>query len=258
MFGSEGAKTVLCYLVKDCNIYVYILLCCIFIVSFDSYAMTTSQKDISAFDLYIQSLHDTRKGFMKIEKYAKEKYKKVQLGKDKWKAIELDARKKRHIIEDKISHLLSHVINHRIMRIGKENLVLQRLDDQRESLSSFQGKIVVLNMWATWCIPCVREFESFKKIYRELRSRNFEILAVSHDDSKERIRAFLQGKGIEFPIYFDPNRQIYRKLVDASGLPILPFSILMDETGKVFKAYVGEQKWDSKDTLEEIEIILPQ
>ena len=135
-----------------------------------------------------------------------------------------------------------------------DNITLTRLDGKIESIQAYRGKVVLLHFWATWCRPCINEIPSLKRFYDRFDSNNFEILAVSLDARRKDIKNFLDGREISFSVYFDPGRTVYREII--KGLEILPRSILIDKTGKIFKSYAGEQQWESQDTIDDVRTLL--
>ena len=81
---------------------------------------------------------------------------------------------------------------------------LPNLDNQMVSLSDFKGKVVLLNIWATWCPPCVEEMPSMEKLYQTLKGEGLEILAVSIDtDGVESVAPFMEKHQLNFPALTD-------------------------------------------------------
>ena len=89
-------------------------------------------------------------------------------------------------------------------RLGKgvpaPNFTLPDLDGKMVSLADYRGKVVFLNIWATWCPPCVEEMPSMEKLYQALKDEDFEILAVSIDVSGAKaVTPFYEKTQAEFP-----------------------------------------------------------
>jgi thiol-disulfide isomerase/thioredoxin len=117
-------------------------------------------------------------------------------------------------------------------------------------LSAFRGKLVVLNLWATWCEPCLREMPSLQRLQTRFGDR-IAVLAVSEDRGGAKIVApFIAKLGLEsVKIYLDPKSEIGHAF-DLRGLPT---SFLIDHDGKVLGRVEGGADWDSAKMLAVIE-----
>jgi thiol-disulfide isomerase/thioredoxin len=123
-------------------------------------------------------------------------------------------------------------------------------DDQGQprSLADFRGKIVLLNVWATWCAPCLKEIPALDHLAAALNGADFAIVAVSVDrkgiDAVRKVFAELDVQ--KLPIYIDSFGQALRT-VRAIGLPT---SLFIDREGREFGRAVGPAEWDSAATIE--------
>jgi peroxiredoxin len=106
-----------------------------------------------------------------------------------------------------------------------------------------EGKVTLVNIWATWCIPCRAEMPAMEKLYQEFRSRGFQILAVSIDEgSAADVRSFLQELGITFDVLHDRSGDIQR-VYQTTGVPE---NFLLDRNGVIVKRVIGEHPWNSE------------
>ncbi len=80
---------------------------------------------------------------------------------------------------------------------------LETLDGDTVKLSDFKGKFVVLNFWATWCVPCIKEMPEFQKIHQSSDNGNIKIIAVNLSESKDRVGKFTQDYQLTFPVLLD-------------------------------------------------------
>ncbi len=110
-------------------------------------------------------------------------------------------------------------------------------------LSSYRGRVVLLNFWATWCKPCEDEMPSMEALYRSLAGQAFELVAVSVDDDVELVRAFRSRHGLSFPILLDPARAA----ADAYQTFRFPETFLIDAEGRVIQRYVGPRDWSGPE-----------
>lgn len=98
------------------------------------------------------------------------------------------------------------------------DFTLPGLDGKKVSLKDFRGKIVFLNFWATWCLPCREEMPAMEKLYNEFRAKKFVVLAVNVKDRKQDAVNFAQELKLSYPIVFDPEGKV-GLLYGAWGLP---------------------------------------
>jgi peroxiredoxin len=120
------------------------------------------------------------------------------------------------------------------------NFTLPGLDGQMVNLNNYKGKVVFLNIWATWCPPCVEEMPSMEKLYQELKGEDFEILAVSIDvlGAKEVI-PFMKKHKLSFPALTDTKGTI-KSPYQITGVPE---SFIIDKNGIIVEKIIGPRDW---------------
>ena len=105
-----------------------------------------------------------------------------------------------------------------------------------------KGQVTLVNIWATWCIPCRAEMPAMEKLYRELGPKGLRILAVSIDDGDPRdVRSFVNELGLTFDILQDRSGDIQR-VYQTTGVPE---SFLLDRNGVIVFKVIGEHPWGS-------------
>jgi len=120
------------------------------------------------------------------------------------------------------------------------------LDGKKVSLSDYRGKVVFVNIWATWCPPCVEEMPSMQKLYQKLKGENFEILAVSIDSKGAKVVApFMQKYKLTFPALIDYMSTI-KRIYKTTGVPE---SYIIDKDGILAKKVIGPLDWSRPDIL---------
>ena len=120
------------------------------------------------------------------------------------------------------------------------NFSLPDLEGKKVSLTDFKGKIVLLNIWATWCAPCVAEMPSMEKLYQELKGEDFELLAISVDESgAEAVTPFIEKHNLGFPVLLDTKGEI-KNLYQATGIPE---SFIIDKDGMIVEKIIGPRDW---------------
>lgn len=115
-----------------------------------------------------------------------------------------------------------------------ETLELQftAMDGSEIDLADYRGRVVLLDFWATWCDPCVAGLPAVMDVYGEFHDQGFEILGISFDEDKEKLRQFLEAQDIPWPQYFDGqgwNNEIGQRF----GVSVLPTMWLVDKAGKL-------------------------
>ncbi len=118
------------------------------------------------------------------------------------------------------------------------------LTGKKVSLTDFRGKVVFVNVWATWCPPCREEMPSMQKLYERFKNEEFKILAVSIDSNgREAVAPFMEKLNLTFPALLDPESKMW----GLYGLTGVPESFIMDREGLVVKKIVGAIDWAAQD-----------
>ena len=125
---------------------------------------------------------------------------------------------------------------------------LRTLDGKNATLTSYQGKILLLNFWATWCGPCREDMPDLDNFYQKYRNLGLVVVGVSLDSDRSDARDFIKEIGIQYPIYWDGMDGPLAKSL--GGIFALPTTFLFDSNGKLVKKIVGPR------TLKEFEAIL--
>ncbi|GMT42263.1 MAG: hypothetical protein IEMM0002_0674 [bacterium] len=120
------------------------------------------------------------------------------------------------------------------------DLVLKRLDGGSVRLSDYQGKWVFLNVWATWCAPCIYEMPSMELFHRKFKDKNFTLLAVSVDKGgAQLVRDFVKKHELTFDIFHDPERTVMMEF----GVMGLPATYIINPQGAVVAKAMGARDW---------------
>ena len=123
---------------------------------------------------------------------------------------------------------------------------LPGLDGSMVSLADYKGKTVLLNIWATWCPPCVAEMPSMEKLYQELKNEDFEILAVSIDvTGSNEVAPFMKKHRLSFPALIDTQGTL-KDLYQATGVPE---SFIIDKDGIIAEKIIGPREWATPDVI---------
>lgn len=112
--------------------------------------------------------------------------------------------------------------------------------------TDFKGQVLLVNFWATWCAPCIREMPSLAALNKRLGGVDFQLLAVSQDRGGKKVaEPFVRGRlGLaDLPIYYDPKAKLGR----AMGVDRLPMTFLIDRRGRTVGAKAGYADWDTPE-----------
>ncbi|HKA33645.1 MAG TPA: TlpA disulfide reductase family protein [Candidatus Binatia bacterium] len=111
---------------------------------------------------------------------------------------------------------------------------------KKATLKEYRGKLVLLNFWATWCVPCREEMPAMERLYQQFKDKGFTIVAVNIKDSKKDAFAFLKELKITYPIMLDPDGEV-GLLYGAWGLPT---TYLIGPKGEGLARLWGPAAWD--------------
>lgn len=129
---------------------------------------------------------------------------------------------------------------------GNETLVssirplfkLNDLEDKTRDIKEWDGQVVMINFWATWCPPCVAEMPGLQDLYDRYQGKVSFLFVTS--DKKQRVFDFMNSKDYSFPVYFEASRSP-EPLISKS----LPSTYIIDQNGKVVVEKVGAADWNS-------------
>jgi thiol-disulfide isomerase/thioredoxin len=122
-------------------------------------------------------------------------------------------------------------------------------DGEKTSLAAFKGRLVLFNLWATWCVPCRQEMPSLDRLEANLGSDAFEVVAVNMDTSRlDQPKIFLDKIGVQkLGFYADPKADVFQSLKQKGGIMGLPTTILVGKDGCEIGTMAGPAKWDSPE-----------
>ena len=119
------------------------------------------------------------------------------------------------------------------------DLKFKAVDGHDVDLSKMQGKVVLIDFWATWCGPCVAEIPNVLKAYEKLHDKGFEIVGISLDQEKDKLEAFTKEKGMTWPQYFD-GKGWENDFAQKFGIHSIPAMWLVNKKGFVISTNARE------------------
>jgi cytochrome c-type biogenesis protein len=115
------------------------------------------------------------------------------------------------------------------------DFVLPKLDGSVQKLSNYRGKPVLVNLWATWCPPCIAEMPLLDAIVRDYSPRGLVVLGVAGDDDAARVREFVAERAPAFEVLLDPGGTVGTQY----GITGYPETFLVDRDGKLTAKFIG-------------------
>jgi thiol-disulfide isomerase/thioredoxin len=115
-------------------------------------------------------------------------------------------------------------------------LSLTELGGGPTSLTDYRGKVVLVNLWATWCPPCKEEMPALETFYRRHKENDFSVVAINDGDPDADVIQFVKDYGLTFPVWLDPT---YNATERAFKTLNLPSSYVIDRNGQVVLSWVG-------------------
>ena len=124
-------------------------------------------------------------------------------------------------------------------------------DGQAVSLSDFRGKTILVNLWATWCVPCRQEMPALDRLQAELGAQDFQVVAVNVDTrNPEKPKAWLRENGVRNLTYYaDPAGKVLQTLQKSGHVVGLPTTLLVDPSGCEIALLKGPAEWASPDAV---------
>jgi peroxiredoxin len=134
-----------------------------------------------------------------------------------------------------------------------DNFILMNIDGQDVSLSDYQGRFVLLNFWATWCPPCVKEMPALSELHSELNDQHggLEVVGIHVGPALATVNQFLNDRPVTFDVLIDSDMSLASW--DVAGLPT---TFLISPTGQIIYKAVGEREWNSKEMIQLIKDII--
>ena len=131
------------------------------------------------------------------------------------------------------------------------DLAFDDADGKPKKLSDWQGKTVLVNLWATWCVPCRKEMPALDRLQTRLKGPNFEVVAINVDTrDPEKPRNFLKDANLTALGFFnDDKAKVFQDLRGIGRALGMPTSVLVDGKGCEIATIAGPAEWDSDDAV---------
>ena len=122
------------------------------------------------------------------------------------------------------------------------NFTIKDLDGKRLSFEQFKGKVIFLNLWATWCGPCRAEMPAIQELYSDVGKDSivFVMLSIDKDSDKEKIVRYIKNNAYTFPVY-QPSGHLTKQL----WVPTIPTTLVVSKDGKIVAKEVGTTNFNT-------------
>jgi thiol-disulfide isomerase/thioredoxin len=127
--------------------------------------------------------------------------------------------------------------------IRAPSFALDDLSAKRVSLKDLRGKVVFLNFWATWCVPCRQEMPTMEKLQREMKEQGLEVVAINIRESKREVQKFIGELGLTFQVLLDKDG----KVSEEYGAWAIPLSYFINRKGEFVGKVDGPREWDGRE-----------
>ena len=136
------------------------------------------------------------------------------------------------------------------------DFTLTDLQGKSHQLSRLKGKVVMVNFWATYCTPCIKEMPSMQRLANKFKGKPFQILAIDMAEERADVDAFMKRFKIDvkFPILLDVEGEV----VEAWMVSAVPTTFIIDPQGTIRYALYGAIEWDSDEVVRTINGLLPK
>ena len=132
------------------------------------------------------------------------------------------------------------------------SFVLPDLTGKVVRMDDLRGKVVVLNLWATWCKPCIEEMPTLDALARKMGGRDFVLLAISEDENPQNVRPWIEERGLAFPVLLDEHANVGAAL----GITGYPETFIVDRTGRIVHHHVGYRDWSTPEMVAALERLM--
>ncbi|MGO4715794.1 thiol:disulfide interchange protein TlpA [Bradyrhizobium sp. 2TAF24] len=138
------------------------------------------------------------------------------------------------------------------------DLAFETASGEQKKLSDWRGRTVLVNLWATWCVPCRKEMPALDSLQAKLGGPDFEVVAINIDTrDPEKPKAFLKEGGLSrLGYFFDQKAKVFQELKGIGRALGMPTSVLVDGNGCEIATIAGPAEWASDDAIKLIQAAL--
>ena len=120
---------------------------------------------------------------------------------------------------------------------AKLNMSFKDIDGKKVSLSDFKGKVIILDFWATWCVPCKAEIPDFIALQAKYGGQGLQVIGLSVDDTQSKAKQYATEMKMNYPVLLAEGKEDVLKAYDP--IPSIPVSIIIDRQGRIVARHLG-------------------
>jgi thiol-disulfide isomerase/thioredoxin len=121
----------------------------------------------------------------------------------------------------------------------RPEFALKDLEDKLRHTREWDGKVLMINFWATWCPPCRREIPAFVELHEAYKDKGFEIIGIAID-TKQSVIDFIDPLGVDYPVLLGEEEGISLSQAYGNRLGVLPFTVIVDRKGRIVSSHRNE------------------
>lgn len=135
-----------------------------------------------------------------------------------------------------------------------DKLQVTDIEGNSVDLNKYKGGMVLVNFWATWCPPCIKEMPSMQRLQEQFEADKFQIIAINMGQSTTTVESFLMEQSFQFdlPVYLDEMGRAFTEL----KIEGMPSSFLIDAEGKLVETIVGAREWDHPENVKALQAVI--
>ncbi|MDX2503895.1 MAG: TlpA disulfide reductase family protein [Gammaproteobacteria bacterium] len=134
----------------------------------------------------------------------------------------------------------------KVSAIQPPQFKLQDLAGNSHSLDEFTGKVILVNFWASWCIPCIEEIPTIKNLAKVMSDDAFVVIGINNDETLPRVQATVKRLDMDFLVLLDRHSEVFTDW----GADILPTAFVLDRSGQIRYMARGPIEWDSTEVIQ--------
>lgn len=122
------------------------------------------------------------------------------------------------------------------------DFMLKDLEGNKYNFTDYKGKVVFLNLWATWCGPCRAEMPGIQSLFSKINNENiqFVMLSIDQDGQQQKVRKYIADKQFKFPVFMPSGR-----LTQQLSVPSIPTTFIINKQGKIVQKKIGTTNFDT-------------
>ena len=147
-----------------------------------------------------------------------------------------------------LAPIIPKAVNNNVIGTTRPAFKLKDLEGQLRNIDEWNGKVLLINFWATWCPPCRRELPAMNRAWKKLKDEGIVMLAVDVGEDEDTIFTFMADYPIDFTVLLDSSGEI------SASWPVvgLPTTFVLDKEGRLVYRAIGGREWDDEHLLEKV------